>query len=151
MKKIAIALLLLCSGNAFGQSAFVTETVAFPHIVAGGDPAGTNYITLVQLVNNNSASTTGHISLFSDSGSPLAFAFDGGAPQSTLDVKLAVGETRQIQMTLNGAVTPGWMTVSYTPSKALTSVILQFRSGTTLLSEIGVDPTFSPIDATDFA
>ena len=151
MKKIVIALLLLCSGSAFGQSTFVAVTVGFPHIVAGGDPAGTNYITLLQLVNNNSASTTGHISLFSDSGSPLAVVFDGGAPQSTLDVHLAAGETRQIQMTLNGPVTAGWMTISYTPSGALTSVILQFRSGTTLLSEIGVDPAFGPISATDFA
>src|SRR5207302_994310 len=110
-----------------------------------------NYVTLVQLVNNNSASTTGHIALFSDSGAPLAVLFDGEGPQSTMDVQLDSGQTRQISLTLNSIVTPGWMDITYSPSDALTTVILQFRSGTTLLSEVGVDPALSTISATDIA
>src|SRR5262249_47931480 len=138
MKKIALVLLLLCSHMAFGQTNFVPVPIAFPHLAAGGDPAGTNYVTLLQIVNNNSASTTGHITLFGDSGSPLGFLFDGQGPLSTLDVKVDPGQTREIRLTLNGPVTSGWMQISYTPSDALTTVILQFRSGSTLLSEIGV-------------
>src|SRR6266699_1299528 len=151
MKKLAILLLLVWSDFSFGQSAFVPDTVDFPHIVAGGDPAGQNYVTLLQVVNNNSSSTKGHVSLFSDSGSPLAVLFDGQGPQSTLDVQLSPGQTRQIQLTLKGPVTGGWMAISYTPSAALTTVILQFRSGTTLLSEIGVDPASDSMTSTDIA
>src|SRR6266481_2126088 len=128
MKKIAFVLILAWCDLAFGQSTFVPDTVDFPHIVAGGDPAGQNYVTLLQFVNNNSSSTKGHVSLFSDSGSPLAVLFDGQGPQSTLDIQLNPGQTRQIQLTLKGPITGGWMAISYTPSAALTTVILQFRS-----------------------
>src|SRR6266480_2634477 len=148
MKKIGLVLLLIWPGIVFAQTTFVATTVAFPHIVAGGDPGGLNYVTLLQFVNNNSASTTGHMSFFGDNGSPLNVLLDGQGPLSTLDVNLAPGQTREIQMTLNGPVTAGWMKISYTPSSALTTVILQFRSGTTLLSEIGVDPAFDPLSGT---
>jgi hypothetical protein len=43
------------------------------------------------------------------------------------------------------------MQISYTPSDALTTVILQFRSGSTLLSEIGIKPLPEPMAATDLA
>jgi hypothetical protein len=43
------------------------------------------------------------------------------------------------------------MLINYTPSDALTSVILQFRSGTNLLSEVGIDPAFDTLGTTDFA
>src|ERR1051326_7920282 len=151
MKKIALILLLVCSEAAFGQSTFVPVPVAFPHIVAGGDPSGTNYVTILQIVNNNSASTTGHISLFGDSGAPLGFLFDGQGPLSTLDVKVDPGQTREIRLTLAGPITPGWRQITYTPSDALTTVILQFRSGDALLSEVGVEPLSSPLDSTDLA
>jgi len=152
MKKIALLLFLLSSDFAFGQVSYVPVTVAFPQIAVGGDPNGQNYVTLIQLVNNNSSSTTGHIALFSDSGAPLAVLFDGQGPQSTMDVPLDSGQTRQIQITLNGSiVTPGWMEITYSPSDALTTVVLQFRSGSTLLSEIGVDPAFDTLVATDIA
>ena len=59
MKKIGLVLLLIWPGIVFAQTTFVSTTVAFPHIVAGGDAGGINYVTLLQLVNNNSVSTTG--------------------------------------------------------------------------------------------
>ncbi len=151
MKTIALLLLLLFSDFAFGQVTYLPSSIAFPQIAVGGDTSGQNYVTLLQVVNNNSAGTTGHVALFSDSGSALPALFDGQGPRSTTDISLASGEARQIQLTLNGPLTAGWMEITYSPSDALTTVILQFRSGTTLLSEIGVDPAFDPIDATDFA
>src|SRR5215510_11915854 len=108
MKKFALFLLLLWSDLALAQTAFVAVPVAFPHVVAGGDPAGTNYVTILQIVNNNSVSTTGHISLFGDSGSALAFLFDGQGPLSALDLNLAPGQPRQIPLALTGPVTSGW-------------------------------------------
>ncbi len=151
MKKLALVLLMVSSDFAIGQTnTFVPQFIDFPQIAAGGGSDGQNYVTILQVVNNNSASTTGHISLFADSGSPLAVLFDGQGPQATLDVTLLPGESREIQITLNGPVTVGWMNVAYTPSDALTTVILQFRSGTTLLSEVGVNPALT-IAATDIA
>src|SRR6266481_9895011 len=100
MKKIALVLLLAWSDLAFGQTTFVPVPIAFPHVVAGGDPGGQNYVTLLQVVNNNSVSTTGHISLFADSGSPLAVLFDGQGPLSKLDLTLNPGQSREIQVTL---------------------------------------------------
>jgi hypothetical protein len=152
MKKIAFLLFVLSSNFAFGQVTYIPVTVAFPQIVMGGDPGGQNYVTLLQVVNNNSAFIIGHVSLFSDNGSPLAVLFDGqGPPQSTMDLKLNSGQSRQIQITLNGSITAGWMEISYSPSDALTTVVLQFRSGTTLLSEIGINPAFNTMAATDIA
>src|SRR5262245_51946321 len=147
---IAFLLLLLAAELRFGQVAYRPVSLAFPQIAVGGDTAGQNYVTLIQTVNNNSATVTGHLVLYSDTGSSLMASFDGQSPQSTMDVTLAPGETRQIQLTMAGAITAGWMQITYSPSDALTTVILQFRSGTTLLSEVGVDPAFTPIDATDF-
>lgn len=152
MGRIFAALMLLLFANvAFGQITYSPVSLAFPQIAIGGDAGGQNYVTLIQIVNNNSTSTNGHIALFSDSGSALSAQFDGQSPQSTLDVTLASGATRQIQVTTTGAITAGWMQITYTPSDALTTVLLQFRSGTTLLSEVGVDPAFDTLAATDFA
>jgi hypothetical protein len=148
---VALLILLFAADVAFGQATSTPVTVAFPQLAVGGDADGLNYVTIIQVVNNNSVSITGHIALFSDSGSALAVSFDGQAPQSTLDITLAPGATRQIQVTLNAAITVGWMTINYSPSDALTTVILQFRSGTTLLSEVGVNPAFDAIAATDFS
>src|SRR5712671_1913018 len=100
MKKLALFLFLLFCDTAFGQVTYVPVQVAFPHIAVGGDPHGQNYVTLIQLVNNNSASTTGHMALFSDTGAPLPVLFDGQGPQTTMDVPLDSGQTRQIQLTL---------------------------------------------------
>src|SRR3989442_287045 len=106
---------------------------------------------MVHVFNTTSSATARRIALFGDNGSPLGVLFDGQGPQTTMDVKLDSGQSRQIQITLNGPVTAGWMTVGYTPSDALTTVVLQFRSGTTLLSEIGVEPALDTISATDIA
>src|SRR5216117_1846970 len=102
MKKIVLLLLLLSSNLAFGQVTYIPASIAFPQIAVGGDSGGQNYVTLLQIVNNNSAGTTGHVALFSDSGSALPALFDGQGPQSTTDITLASGEARQIQLMLNG-------------------------------------------------
>ena len=148
---IAVLLLLFSAGPALGQVTFSPIPLAFPQIAIGGDEAGQNYVTLIQIINNNSATITGRISLFADNGAPLSASFDGQNPQSTLDVTLASGEARQIRLTLAGVITAGWLQAVYSPSEASTTVILQFRSGTTLLSEVGVDPFFGTFGATDFA
>jgi hypothetical protein len=151
MKKITVLLLLLMSARVgYAQVQFNPVTVSVPQIAVGGDPGGLNYDTLVQLVNNNSSFTTAHIALFSDGGSPLSASFDGQAPVSTLDFALDSGVTRQIQITLSGAITAGWMQITYSPSDAQTTVIIQLRSGTSLLSEVGVDPQYDVMSSTDF-
>ena len=151
MKKIAFLLFVLWAEIASGQVTYPPVTIAFPHVVAGGDPNGPHYVTLLQIVNNNSASTTAHVALFSDSGSPLAVLFDGQGPQSTIDLQLDGGQSRQVQITINGPITAGWMEIVYSPCDALTTVLLDSFSGTTLVSEIGVDPAFDVMSATDFA
>ena len=148
---LALLLLLLSAELALGQATSTPVSVAFPQLAIGGDADGQNYVTIIQIVNNNSVPITGHIALFSDTGAALGVLFDGQGPQSTLDITLQSGATRQIQVTLNGAITAGWMAITYSPSDALTTVILQFRSGNILLSEVGVDPAFDTIEATDFA
>src|SRR5688572_588785 len=138
MRKTVLLLLLLFAPPAFGQETFLPVSVRFPQIAIGGDANGANYVTLLQIVNDNSAATTGHLTLYSDSGIALPALFDRQGPYSSVDISLAPGEARQLQLTLNGAVTAGWMEITWAPSDAVTTVILQFRSGTTLLSEIGV-------------
>src|SRR5213594_2943708 len=150
MKKIAFLSFVLWAEVASGQVTYPPVTIAFPHVVAGGDPNGPHYVTLLQIVNNNSASTTAHVTLFSDSGSPLAVLSDGQDPQSTIDLNLDGGQIRQVQININGAITVGWMEIVYSPCDALTTVLLDSFSGTTLISEIGVDPAPDVMPATDF-
>ena len=150
MKKLALVVLLLFAHESYGQMS-IPVSVAFPHIAVGGDPSSQNFTTLVQMVNNNSATISGHLALFADDGSPLQAMFDDQGPQAALDISLAAGEARQIQLTLNGSLASGSMLITYSPADALTTVVLQFRSGTAILSEVGVAPTYSLIDATDFA
>ena len=97
MKKIALFLFLLfCAAPGFAQVSALPVTVQFPHIDVGGDPAGLNYVTIVQAVNNNSTFSLGRISLYSDSGAALSASFDGAAPAPTFDFTLDSGVTRQI-------------------------------------------------------
>jgi hypothetical protein len=151
LRSIALWLFICFADVALAQSTFIPVSIGFPQIAIGGDQAGQNYITIIQIVNNNSAATTGRISLYGGSGAPLQVLFDGQGPQATLDLTLQPGQTRQIELSGAGEITAGWMDISYSPAAALTSVILQFRSGTTLLSEVGVDPAFQSISGTDFA
>jgi hypothetical protein len=151
MKKIALLVLLLSAVPALAQVTYVPVSIAVPQIAIGGDPAAENYTTLVQIVNNNSSGTNGHIALFSDSGAALPALFNGQGPQPTLDIHLESGEARQIQLTMNGSITAGWMEITYSPSDALTTVILQFRAGAALLSEVGVEPAFDTLTGTDLA
>src|SRR5262245_61702401 len=150
-KFVVLLSMLFGADVLFGQVDFIPVPLAFPQIAVGGDADGQNYTTLVQVINNNSAAITGRLTLFSDSGSALALLFNGQGPQSTFDITLEPGEARQIQLTLNGPITAAWMQITYSPNDAWTAVILQFRSGTTLLSEVGVDPAFNAIGATDLA
>src|SRR5439155_20146882 len=151
MRKLPLLLFLLYAKVAFGQVTYSAVTIAFPHIVAGGDPNGGHYVTLLQIVNNNSAATTGHVSMFSDSGTPLAVLFDTQGPQSTIDIKLDGGQSRQIQINLNGPVTAGWMTIVYSPSDALTTVLLDSLSRPKLHSEVGTEPASDVMAVTDSA
>src|SRR5262245_5289593 len=73
----ALLLFLLPAQVALGQVTSPPVTVAFPQLAMGGDTDGQNYVTIIQVVNNNSGTITGHIALFSDSGSPLGVLFDG--------------------------------------------------------------------------
>jgi hypothetical protein len=135
---------------AFPQVSFQSVPVLVPHIDVGGDPNGLNYVTLIQAVNDNSADTNAHVMLFADSGAALSASFNGGAPQSTFDFAVPSGATKEIQISLNGAVTPGWMTITYTPSEAETTVLIQYRSGATVITEVGINPTFNSMASTDF-
>ena len=143
--------LALSVPRSYGQVAFSPVPLAFPQIVIGGDPTGVNYTTLIQMINNNSATVTGKLSLLSDSGSALQGSFDGQSPQTSLDISLGPSEFRQIAVTLEGGVTVGWLAAAFSPAEVVTSVILQYRSGASLLSEVGVDPAYSTVLNTDFA
>src|SRR5258705_14025771 len=108
MKKV-IFLLLLLSDLSFGQQVASLSVIRdFPQIAFGGDAGDVNYVTLLQLVNNNSAATTGRLTLYADDGSPLAALFDGQGPQSSMDIALAAGKARQIRLTTNGPIAVGW-------------------------------------------
>jgi hypothetical protein len=139
MKKVILVILLI-SDVCFGQATSLSIPVNFPQIAIGADASGVNYVTLLQVVNNNSAATTGHLTLHADDGSGLPALFDGQGPQSSLDIPLQTGQARLIKITTNGPVSSGWLEITYSPSDALTTVILQLRNGTTLLSEVGVQP-----------
>src|ERR1043166_5727894 len=117
MKRLIFIVLLLSVQPLFGQTINNTDYIAFPQIAVGGDSAGQNYTTLIQIVNNNSSYTSAHLTLYSDGGSPLSVLIDGQGPQSSFDFQMEAGEARQIQLTLNGAVTAGWMEISYNPSE----------------------------------
>src|SRR5262245_46725255 len=104
---LALLLLLFSVGSAFGQATFIPVALDFPQIAIGGPATAQNYVTLIQMVNNNSASTTGRLALYSDNGSALAVLFDGQGPQATKDITLASGETRQVELTLDGPITAG--------------------------------------------
>src|SRR5215813_3707973 len=102
MKRVVL-LLLLISDVCFGQQvASLPVTIDFPQIAIGGDAGGVNYVTLLQIVNNNSVATTGHLTLHTDDGSGLAALFDGQGPLSTMDLAVPPGQARQIRITTNG-------------------------------------------------
>jgi hypothetical protein len=136
---------------AFGQSTFQGVTLAFPQLAVGGDPAAAHYVTILQIVNNNSAATSGHFELLSDSGTPFQVLVDGAGPQASFDVGLAPGETRQIELSSSGDVASAWMAATYTPAHALTAMIIQYRHGASVRSEVGVEPALQTLLETDLA
>ncbi len=144
-----LVLLLAFPHVVFGQAAFVSVPVAFPQIAVGGDPLGSHYVTFLQVVNNTSAFTNGHVDLLSDAGGAFPALIDGEGPMSAFDVSLGPGETVQVAISSSDPVASGWMKVTYSPSVALTSVLVQYLSGNTLLSQVGVDPAFNTVLSTD--
>jgi hypothetical protein len=136
-------LVVACAERAYAQFTFEPVVVAFPHIAIGNAPLGQSYTALIQVVNNNSSSITGHIQFLSDSGAPLSVSFDGQMPLAEQDITLGPGGTRQIPVTLDATITTGWLKITYSPSDASTTVLLQFRSGSTVLSEIGINPAIA--------
>jgi hypothetical protein len=146
---LVLGLLMAIPSLGFAQTSYPPVTLAFPHIAVGGDPAGGNYVTVLQIVNNNSAPTTGHFDLLSDTGTAFPVLVDGTGPSSTIDLTLSPGETRQILLFSTGAITSGWMRATYTPSAASTTVLAQYRSGTALVSEVGIAPASSTLLTTD--
>jgi hypothetical protein len=135
----------------FGQSTSQSVTLAFPQVAVGGDPAAAHYVTILQIVNNNSAATNGRFELLSDDGTPFQVLVDGAGPQASFDVGLVPGETRQIELSSSGAVASAWMAATYSPAPALTAMIIQYRSGASLRSEVGVDPALNTLVSTDLA
>jgi hypothetical protein len=152
MKKAALLLFtLLCAVPTFAQVSYLPVTVQFPHIVVGGDPGGLNYVTVVQAVNNNSTFSVVHIALFSDSGAPMSASFDGGTPASFVDFNLDSGATRQIAISSTGSIAGGWMSIIYNNSDAATTVVIQYRAGTSVLTEVGINPFYNELPFSDFA
>jgi hypothetical protein len=146
---LAALMLLVLPQLALAQTTtFVPSTQVFPHIAFGGDSAGAHYITVIQIVNNNSVATTGHFDLLSDTGTALTALVDE-QDLSSFDVSLTPGETRQIIVRSNGPVASGWMRAIYTPSPALTAVLIQSRNGFSINSEVGIDAAFTAIANTD--
>jgi hypothetical protein len=162
MKNSVLLLFLLAASAfvtapAFAQvtSGPVPVTIAYAHMSVGGDPNGLNYLTLLQFLNDNSANTSGHIAVFSDSGSPLAVSFNGGAQATTFNFTLQTGTTTEIQLSSSsGTVTSGWLELTYSPSNAETTELIQYRSGTTIIGEVGVPGTDltenGPLPSTSF-
>lgn len=150
-RRIGLLLLLTLPRLASGQSAtFVSvPPLAFPQIAIGGDPLGSHYVTFLQVVNNTSAPTNGHVELLSNSGAAFSALVDGAGPMSAFDISLGPGETVQVALSSGGDEASGWMKVAYSPAVVLTSVLLQYLSGNTLLSQVGVDPAFNTILSTD--
>jgi hypothetical protein len=56
---LGLLVLLAVPPLAFGQSVSSSVVLAFPQVAVGGDPAGLHYVTILQIVNNNSAATNG--------------------------------------------------------------------------------------------
>src|SRR5262249_44118256 len=127
MRVSALVILLLSATVAFGQTASIPEAFVVPQVAIGGDADGLNYVTLLQLANNNSATINGRLAILSDTGTAVSAIFDGQAPQTTLDITLASGEARQIQITFSGIITAGSLVMTFSPAGPLATVILQVR------------------------
>lgn len=128
----------------------VVQAQSFPQIAVGGNANSWHFVTIVQMVNNNSSSTTAHAELISDAGTAFPVLIDGAGPQSTADITLSPGASRQLRLTRTGTLVSGWLRVTYSNNQALTAVLLQYRNGNSLVSEVGVDPVSAATLSTDF-
>jgi len=150
MKRAALLLfILVCAVPAFAQTSFQPVTVQFPEIVVGVNE-GLNYLTIVQAVNNNSTSSQGHIALFSDSGGTLSASFNNGAPAPTFDFTMDSGVSLQIVISSTGPISAGWMSITYNTAAPETTALLQYRAGTSVLTEVGLNPFYGTMQSTDF-
>lgn len=143
MKKTALLLfVLLCAAPAFAQVGYLAQNAWFPNVDVGGDPNGLHYVTLAQVSNNTSSFITGVITVYSASGAILPVSYDGAAPASTDNFELDAGLTKQIQVSLSGGITQAWMQITYSPNLAETTVIVQYLAGSSVLTEVGINPFF---------
>ncbi|HEY2381829.1 MAG TPA: hypothetical protein VGK48_11680 [Terriglobia bacterium] len=143
MKRTALLLFVLfCAAPAFAQVAFMGQNTWFPNVDVGGDPNGLHYVTLVQASNNTSSFITGTIQVFSASGAALPVSYDGGANATADSFELDSGVTKQIQIGLSGAITQAWVQITSSPNFAETTVIVQYLAGSSVLTEIGINPFF---------
>lgn len=151
MKKTALLLFVLfCAAPAFAQLTFTPTNVWFPHMDMGGDPGGLHYVTLVQAANNTSSFSIGTLVVYSDSGTQQSVSFDGQAPATSLQFTLNSGATRQIQISATGSITAGWVQITYSPAASETNVILQYLSGSSVLTEVGIPANFGQMSSTYF-
>jgi hypothetical protein len=144
MRKAAFLLFaLFCAAPAFAQVGFKSTNVWFSNMDVGGDPNGLHYVTLVDASNNTSSFSTGVLTVYSATGTAMPVSFDGQAPAASLNFELDSGVVRQIQISSTGEITQGWIQITYTPNLAETTVIVQYLGGSSILSEVGINPFFN--------
>lgn len=144
MRKAAFLLFaLLSAAPAFAQAGFKSTNVWFPNMDVGGDPNGPHYDTLVEASNNTSSFLTGVLTVYSATGTAVPVSFDGQAPAASLNFELDSGVVREIQISSTGEITQGWIQITYTPNLAETTVIVQYLGGSSILSEVGINPFFN--------
>jgi hypothetical protein len=142
MRKAAFLLFaFFCAAPAFAQVGFKSTNVWFPNMDVGGDPNGLHYVTLVEASNNTSSFSTGVLTVYSATGTAMPVSFDGQAPAASLNFEMDSGVVRQIQISSTGEITQGWIQITYTPNLAETTVIVQYLGGSSILSEVGINPS----------
>ena len=149
MRKAAFLLFaFFCAAPAFAQVGFKSTNVWFPNMDVGGDPNGLRYVTLVEASNNTSSFSTGVLTVYSATGTAMPVSFDGQAPAASLNFEMDSGVVRQIQISSTGEITQGWIQITYTPNLAETTVIAQYLGGSSILSEVGINPFFNSMTDT---
>lgn len=139
-KTVSWLFVLFCAAPTFAQVGFQSKNVWFPNLDVGGDPGGLHYVTLVEASNTTSSFLTGVLTVYSADGTAMSVSFDGQAPEASLSFELDSGVARQIEISSTGDITQGWMQITYTPNLAETTVIVQYLAGSSILSEVGINP-----------
>lgn len=150
-RKAALFLFVLFSAvPAFSQAGFKSQNVWFPNMDVGGDPNGLHYVTLVEVSNNTSSFLTGVLTVYSTAGTPMPVSFGGQAPATSLDFELDSGVVQEIQVSSTANITQGWIQITYTPNLPQTTVIVQYLGGSSILSEVGINPFINLMTNTIF-